>query len=53
MGDAEVSPEHANFLINHGHATAIEFAELMEQVRAVVLERSGVALEPEVEIWQG
>jgi UDP-N-acetylenolpyruvoylglucosamine reductase len=25
----------------------------MERVRAVVLERSGVALEPEVEIWQG
>jgi len=52
IGDAEVSPEHANFLINHGKATAAEFAELMEQVRAKVLEVSGVALEPEVEIWQ-
>lgn len=52
IGDAEVSPEHANFLVNHGHATAAEFAELMEQVRATVLERSGVALEAEVEIWK-
>jgi UDP-N-acetylenolpyruvoylglucosamine reductase len=53
VGDAEVSPEHANFLVNHGHATAAEFAELMEQVRAKVREASGVELEPEVEIWRG
>jgi len=52
IGDAEVSPEHANFLVNHGHATAAEFAELMEQVRAKVLAVSGVELEPEVEIWR-
>lgn len=52
VGDAEVSPEHANFLVNHGHATAAEFAELMDTVRAKVLERHGVDLEPEVEIWR-
>jgi UDP-N-acetylmuramate dehydrogenase len=52
IGDAEVSREHANFLVNHGKATATEFADLMEQVRARVLERHGVALEPEVEIWR-
>jgi UDP-N-acetylmuramate dehydrogenase len=52
VGDAEVSPEHANFLVNHGKATAAEFAELMAQVRVRVLETHGVALEPEVEIWQ-
>jgi UDP-N-acetylmuramate dehydrogenase len=52
LGDAEVSPEHANFLINHGRATAAEFAELMEQVRSRVLELLGVELEPEVEIWR-
>lgn len=52
IGDAEVSPEHGNFLVNHGHATAAEFAELMETVRARVLEAHGVALEPEVEIWR-
>ncbi len=52
IGDAEVSPEHANFLVNHGHATAAEFAELMDQVQAKVLEVHGVALEPEVEIWR-
>jgi UDP-N-acetylmuramate dehydrogenase len=52
IGDAEVSPEHANFLINHGKATAVEFAELMAQVRDKVLEVHGVELEPEVEIWR-
>jgi UDP-N-acetylmuramate dehydrogenase len=52
VGDAEVSSEHANFLINHGHATAAEFAELMDQVRAKVLAVHGVELEPEVEIWR-
>lgn len=52
IGDAEVSPEHGNFLVNHGKATAAEFAELMETVRARVLEVHGVELEAEVEIWR-
>lgn len=52
LGDAEVSPEHGNFLVNHGHATAAEFAELMETVQARVREAHGVELEPEVEIWR-
>jgi UDP-N-acetylmuramate dehydrogenase len=51
VGDAEVSTEHANFLINHGHATAVEFAELMDVVRGKVMELNGIELEPEVEIW--
>lgn len=52
IGDAEVSPEHANFLVNHGHATAGEFAELMAAVQARVLEIHGIQLEPEVEVWR-
>lgn len=51
VGDAEVSLEHGNFLVNHGHATAQEFAELMATVRTQVRDRFGVDLEPEVEIW--
>jgi len=53
IGDAEVSPEHGNFLVNHGHASAAEFTELMARVRARVREIHGVELEPEVEIWKG
>ncbi|NWJ41702.1 MAG: UDP-N-acetylmuramate dehydrogenase [Geothrix sp.] len=52
IGDAEVSPEHGNFLVNHGKATAAEFAELMETVRTKVRDIHGVELEPEVEIWR-
>ena len=51
VGDAEVSPEHGNFLVNHGAATSAQFAELMAAVRARVLAAHGVDLEPEVEIW--
>jgi UDP-N-acetylmuramate dehydrogenase len=53
VGDAEVSPEHGNFLVNHGQASSAQFAELMAQVRARVLEVHGIALEPEVEVWDG
>lgn len=52
VGDAEVSPEHANFLVNHGRATAAEFADLMAQVQSRVREIHGVELEAEVEIWR-
>ena len=52
IGDAEVSPEHANFLVNRGKATAAQFAELMDTVQARVRELHGVELEPEVEIWR-
>ncbi len=51
IGDAEVSPEHGNFLVNRGKAGASEFRDLMQRVQAVVLERHGIALEKEVEIW--
>lgn len=51
VGDAEVSPEHANFLVNRGHATPAQFRELMAAVRAKVKARHDVDLEPEVEIW--
>jgi UDP-N-acetylmuramate dehydrogenase len=51
VGDAEVSPEHANFLVNHGHATPEDFAELMDAVREKVRMFHGVELEPEVEVW--
>lgn len=51
VGDAEVSPEHANFLINHGQATARDFYDLMIQVQSKVQLRYGITLEPEVEVW--
>ncbi len=55
IGDIEVSPIHANFFINHGQATASDIKTLLELVRRAVAEKSGVYLEPEIELigeWQ-
>lgn len=52
IGDAEVSPEHGNFLVNRGRAGAAEFRDLMARVKAEVLAFHGIALEEEVEVWQ-
>ena len=50
VGDAQVSELHAGFVINRGHATARQIYDLMRNVQKTVLERSGVALEPEVRL---
>jgi UDP-N-acetylmuramate dehydrogenase len=47
-GGAMFSPQHANFLINTGEATAADLEGLGEAVRADVLAKFGVALEWEV-----
>jgi len=49
-GKAFVSPLHANFLSCRRGATAREVLELACAVRETVLERTGIALEPEVHI---
>jgi UDP-N-acetylmuramate dehydrogenase len=48
VGDAQVSEQHCNFLINLGHATAADIETLGETVRARVLETSGVSLDWEI-----
>ena len=47
-GGAMFSPQHANFLINPGEATAADLEGLGETVRADVLAKSGVELDWEV-----
>ena len=48
IGDAGVSIKHANFIVNKGEATASEVIEIIEHVRATVLDKTGVELETEV-----
>lgn len=48
VGDAQVSEKHAGFVVNRGKATAQELCQLCEDVQAVVYEKAGVRLEPEV-----
>jgi len=50
IGDASVSAKHANFIINHGRASARDLERLIEHVRAEVARLHGVTLEPEVRI---
>ncbi len=48
IGGAMVSEKHANFLINHGDATAADVVALMRSVQKKVKEDCGIDLEPEV-----
>ena len=48
VGDAQVSEQHCNFLINHGVATAADLETLGETVRQRVLDHSGVTLDWEI-----
>jgi UDP-N-acetylmuramate dehydrogenase len=48
VGGAEVSPVHANWLVNREGATAKDMLELIEIVRAAVVQRHGIHLELEV-----
>jgi UDP-N-acetylmuramate dehydrogenase len=50
-GDAVVSPLHANFIVNRGKASAADVFALIEDVRDLVLDRSGITLEREVKVW--
>jgi UDP-N-acetylmuramate dehydrogenase len=50
IGDAQVSFQHGNFIINKGKATAHDIIELMEMVREKVKAQFGIQLEPEIEI---
>jgi UDP-N-acetylmuramate dehydrogenase len=50
-GDAQVSPLHANFIVNRGHATASDVLALIDELRARVAERTGLVLEGEAKLW--
>jgi UDP-N-acetylmuramate dehydrogenase len=48
VGDAEISPKHANFFMNAGRARAAEVKALMDEAMRRVNERFSVELHPEV-----
>jgi UDP-N-acetylmuramate dehydrogenase len=51
IGAAQVSEKHANFIVNPGgKARAADIEALIAHVQAVVLARTGIALEPEVRV---
>ena len=48
VGGAQVSPKHANFIVNTGGATAADIRAVIEHVRTTVLAKTGVGLKTEV-----
>jgi UDP-N-acetylmuramate dehydrogenase len=50
VGGAQISPKHANFIVNVGGATAADVMSLIQLVKQKVREQSGVELELEVEL---
>jgi UDP-N-acetylmuramate dehydrogenase len=48
VGRAQMSPRHANFLVNTGGATAAELENLGELVRKKVFDTTGICLEWEI-----
>jgi UDP-N-acetylmuramate dehydrogenase len=48
IGGAEVSVQHANFIINTGQASADDVLALIDHIKATVKDRFGVSLVPEV-----
>jgi UDP-N-acetylmuramate dehydrogenase len=50
VGGAQISPKHANFIVNLGGATADDVLALMAEMRNRVFQRFGIELEPEVRV---
>jgi len=51
VGQAEVSERHANFIVAGPSATSDDVLKLVDEVRQRVLERLGIELETEIEVW--
>jgi UDP-N-acetylmuramate dehydrogenase len=52
MGDAQISPIHANFIVNLGKASSTDILSLIDTAREIVFSKHSINLEPEVQILQ-
>jgi UDP-N-acetylmuramate dehydrogenase len=52
VGDAIVSPLHGNFIVNRGHARASDVLSLIDEVRMIVAQKTGLDLELEAKVWR-
>jgi UDP-N-acetylmuramate dehydrogenase len=51
IGGAQISEQHANFIVNPGGATARDVYELMRLTQQRVFDAAGVWLKPEIELF--
>lgn len=50
IGGAQISPKHANFIVNIDHASASDIVALMNLARKQVFDEHQIVLEPEVQL---
>ncbi|MEE9331504.1 MAG: UDP-N-acetylmuramate dehydrogenase [Methylophilaceae bacterium] len=50
IGGAQVSPKHANFIVNVGGCSALDIELLIRHMKEAVLAKQGVALQQEVKV---
>lgn len=50
VGGAQVSKKHAGFVVNIGDAAFADVIGIMEDIKKIVFDKSGISLEPEVKI---
>jgi UDP-N-acetylmuramate dehydrogenase len=50
IGGAQISEKHANFIVNHGDATARDVMDLITLAKKKVFENAGIQLELEVKL---
>lgn len=48
IGGAKISEKHANFILNENHATASDVENLINEIKSIVEQKTGVRLIPEV-----
>jgi UDP-N-acetylmuramate dehydrogenase len=50
LGGAQVSPMHANFIVNKGNATSQDVLDLMHHIQTEIKSQTGILLESEVRL---
>jgi len=50
IGDAQISPNHANFIVNNGHATASDYLKLIQLIQTQAKEKLNLDLELEIKL---
>lgn len=50
IGGAQISPKHANFIVNLGNCTAMDIESLIQHIKEIVFEKQGVILQQEVKV---
>lgn len=50
VGEAQISEVHPNFVVNKGNASYLDVINLIQKVKTVVKEKTGIELEEEIVI---